>query len=141
MKFLLSTGSYLLGTLLLTACTQEQQPQRWYTESQITYGETVFNQHCMSCHGAKAAGLGDNWQQQLPDKDYSPPALNGSAHAWHHPLDNLKRTITRGTQPIGGYMPAFGETLSEDDKLAVIAYFQSFWSEETYAAWKKRSSQ
>lgn len=31
------------------------------------------------------------------------------------------------------------ETLSEEDKLAVVAYFQSFWSDEIYTDWLKRN--
>lgn len=132
----------LFNVWLLTACTEDQTLEgRWYTESQVTYGENLFNQNCLQCHGNKAAGLGDNWQQKLTDKDYAPPALNGTAHAWHHPMPYLKQTITNGTQVIGGYMPPFGEVLSEDEQLAVIAYFQSFWNEEVYAAWKKRNEQ
>ena len=135
-----SSAALLVTLLIIAGCSSsDEKKKRWYVDSQLTHGEQVFTQNCISCHGAKAAGLGSNWQKLLPDKSYAPPALNGSAHAWHHPLDGLKQTISQGTQSIGGYMPAFAETLSEEDKLAVVAYFQSFWSDEIYTDWLKRN--
>lgn len=135
-----SSAALLVTLLIIAGCSApEEKQKRWYVDSQLTRGEKVFTQNCISCHGAKAAGLGNNWEKLLPDRDYAPPALNGSAHAWHHSLDGLKQTISQGTQSIGGYMPAFAETLSEEDKVAVVAYFQSFWSDKIYAAWLKRN--
>ena len=37
---------------------------------------------------------------------------------------------------IGGKMPAFRDVLESDEKLAAIAYFQSFWDDETYHQWE-----
>jgi len=34
-------------------------------------------------------------------------------------------------------MPGFAGVLTEQEKLAVVAYFQEFWSEETYARWQE----
>ena len=38
----------------------------------------------------------------------------------------------------GGYMPAFGNNLSEQEIEDVIAGFQSFWSDEIYDVWATR---
>ncbi len=123
---------------LLTACTEQE---RWYTDAQVTAGKALFQTNCMSCHGVAAAGLGDDWEQKLPGFPAKPPALNGSAHAWHHPMKVLLYTIENGGADIGGKMPAFGDSLTQDEKLAIIAYFQSFWDEETYSIWQEVDAQ
>jgi mono/diheme cytochrome c family protein len=66
---------------------------------------------------------------------FPPPPLNGSAHAWHHPQQVLVDTIKNGTAKLGGNMPAWKGKLSEQDIRAIIAWFQSKWSDEIYAAW------
>ena len=38
-------------------------------------------------------------------------------------------------------MPAFGDSLSQEEKLAIIAYFQNFWDDETYSIWKQVDEQ
>jgi len=69
----------------------------------------------------------------------SPMPLNGTAHAWHHPLPVLRRTIQQGGARLGGRMPAFGDQLGTDEVDAVIAWFQSLWPSEIYAAWEQRN--
>jgi mono/diheme cytochrome c family protein len=110
---------------------------RWYTQSQVNSGRVVFEKNCAECHGKYAQGT-FNWKQTLPDGSYPPPPLNGSAHTWHHPLSVLKRTINNGSLPLGGKMPPFKDKLSEQEKDAVISFFQSHWSQEIYEAWVKR---
>ncbi len=110
---------------------------RWYTPNQVTSGEELFQQHCAVCHKPKAQGTTE-WKRRLPNGALPPPPLNGSAHAWHHDMKVLMRTIEMGGTPLGGTMPPFGDKLSDSDKRAVIAYFQSFWSDETYQIWEQR---
>jgi mono/diheme cytochrome c family protein len=93
---------------------------RWYTQAQVERGAEVFVQHCAECHGANAEAT-PNWRQQTPDGKYPPPPLNGTAHAWHHPLDVLRRQIRLGGVPLGGSMPAFEDKLSAADIDAAIA--------------------
>jgi mono/diheme cytochrome c family protein len=62
------------------------------------------------------------------------PPLNGTGHAWHHPLKWLFRTISEGGT---GGMPGWREELSPGEILAVIAWFQSHWSDEIYDAWSR----
>lgn len=38
-------------------------------------------------------------------------------------------------------MPAFGDRVDEKHTDAAIAYFQSFWTDDTYATWLKNSGQ
>ena len=109
--------------------------QRWYNQSQLQQGAEVFSNNCAVCHGDQAQGLAENWRQRMPDGNFPPPPLNGSAHAWHHPLVQLTQTIETGGEPYGGQMPPFKEVLNEGDSLAAIAFFQSFWDDDTYLGW------
>jgi mono/diheme cytochrome c family protein len=116
-------------------------PERWYNVMQVTRGKTVFTQNCTVCHGLEAEGTVADWRSRLDDGSFPPPPLNGSAHAWHHPLEVLLRVIDHGGAEFGGKMPAFVDVLEQDDKLAAIAYFQSFWTDETYQQWMRMSGQ
>lgn len=108
---------------------------RWYSEQQLTTGEQVFLDNCALCHGEQAQGLAEDWRERLPDGSFPPPPLNGSAHAWHHPMSVLLQVISEGGVALGGKMPGFADNLSESQMRAAIAYFQNFWSDEIYAQW------
>ena len=53
-------------------------------------------------------------------------------------LDCL-RQILEGGAKYRGWMPGFEGSLSEQELEAVIAYFQSKWSDETYQVWLSRN--
>ena len=108
--------------------------ERWYTAEQVIQGRELFAQHCAGCHGNNAAATPD-WRKTDASGNYPPPPLNGSAHAWHHPLSVLRETIRRGGVPLGGVMPGFADKLSAQQIDAVIAWFQSLWPDELYQAW------
>ena len=110
---------------------------RWYAQSQVELGRKVYAEYCIGCHRENAQGTA-SWRELAPDGSYPPTPLNGTAHAWHHPLGVLKRTIDEGGIPLGGKMPGFRDKLTEEEKLAVISYFQSFWTDEIYGAWLER---
>ena len=134
-----------VSLLLLTGCSRavdeslQDNPDaiagRWYTQAQVIQGETIFSAQCASCHGGQAEGLTDDWRQRLEDGSFPPPPLNGSAHAWHHPLSVLMQVVNEGGEPLGGKMPAFADILTEHEKRAAIAYFQDFWDDSTYDNW------
>jgi len=126
------------GEPVIQATTSPVSEQRWYDQAQVGAGQAVFTQNCAVCHGQQAEGLAEDWRQRLPDGSFPPPPLNGSAHAWHHPLFQLLQTIQTGGVPYGGQMPPFAELLDDDQQLAAIAYFQSFWNEEIYLSWLDR---
>jgi mono/diheme cytochrome c family protein len=109
-------------------------PARVTDAGQLTRGAEVYRAHCAACHGSHAQGA-PRWQQLGPDGKYPAPPLDGSAHAWHHPLASLKDTIRNGTQRLGGSMPPWRGKLTEAEIEAVIAYFHSLWPEEIYRAW------
>ena len=106
----------------------------------VQKGFQVYRKNCARCHGSEGQGA-PNWQQVGPDGKYPPPPLNGTGHAWHHPQAALKRTIKEGTVAIGGKMPGLGTVLSDEDIVAVIAWFQSRWPDELYQAWARMDQQ
>lgn len=129
----------------VSACSDEQPvqtgnevgksvPVRKMDFAQITRGGKLFQQNCAVCHGTMAEGA-PNWQKMDANGKFPPPPLNGSAHAWHHPQTVLVDTIKNGTAKLGGNMPAWKDKLSDDEINAIIAWFQSKWSDEIYSAW------
>ncbi len=133
---------FIFAALLISApaCSELNAPMgdRWYTKALVSQGANLFKKHCAICHGDSAQGTAPNWRQALADGSYPPPPLNGSAHAWHHPIKVLKRTIRRGGIPVGGKMPPFEGRLSNAEIESVIAFFQNMWGDEIYSAWKER---
>jgi mono/diheme cytochrome c family protein len=117
--------------------TVDSETGRWYSKQQMYAGRKLFNKNCAVCHGEKARGTTD-WKTPDSNGVYPPPPLNGSAHAWHHPLSVLYQVIQFGGAPMGGTMPAWQGKLNEQETLAVIAGFQSEWSDEIYAKWLQR---
>lgn len=129
---------FLLAVLMqIVGCepAPETVPGRWYTEAQVAAGEPLYQTYCAVCHAADGSATAE-WRTPLPDGNYPPPPLNGTAHTWHHPLEVLDSTIANGGAEFGGVMPGFGAALDEADRMAIIAWFQSLWSDDIYARWE-----
>lgn len=114
-----------------------QPAQRWYESAQVSQGSRVFLETCAACHGQLGEGA-PNWKKLGPDGKYPAPPLNGTGHAWYHPLKILFHVIENGSPGGQGDMPAWGEKLSDEEMIAAIAWFQSNWPEEIYSAWTQR---
>ena len=67
--------------------------------------------------------------------NFPPPPLNGTAHAWHHPIQVLASHIKFGAPGGQGSMPGFAELLSDEQVLDIIAWFQDKWPDDIYATW------
>ena len=127
----------ILFLVSLSACAEpaaETVPGRWYTQAQVAAGEPLYQTYCAVCHAADGSATAD-WRTLDENGNYPPPPLNGTAHTWHHPLDMLSSTIADGGAAFGGVMPGFAAILDEDDRLAIIAWFQSLWSDDIYRRW------
>lgn len=126
----------LLFAGMLSGCSDESPApgERPADAEQLRRGAQIFEQNCAVCHGQNAQG-DPNWRERDAQGRFPPPPLNGTAHAWHHPYAQLRDIIERGTAAQGGNMPAWGDKLSDEEIDAVIAWFQSLWSEEVYEAW------
>ena len=157
------TSFFLITGLLLTACSDNPDPKaslattpnsqsavkiktaqpsvaRERDFAKVMRGRKLFTQNCASCHGSQAQGA-PQWSTPGADGKYPPPALNGTAHTWHHPTIVLKRTIREGTIAIGGKMPPWGDKLSDADMEAIIAWFQSHWPDEIYDTWARMDTE
>ncbi|MCW8907396.1 MAG: cytochrome c [Sedimenticola sp.] len=145
-----------LLSLLLAACSVEQENagstsstaavesspanvKPWYDFSQVSAGARVYQENCAACHGSRGEGA-VNWRQPGADGKYPAPPLNGTGHAWHHPLNMLYHTIRNGSPGGQGNMPAWAGKLSDEEIVSVIAWFQSKWPREIYHAWLKRDA-
>lgn len=112
------------------ASTQRPIP-RAQGSTKVVRGAKLFAEHCASCHGSRAQG-GPLWSKVGPVSKNPSPPLNGTGHTWYHPATVLQRVIMEGTVR-GNGMPPWRDKLSEDEVEAVIAWFQSLWSDEKYA--------
>jgi mono/diheme cytochrome c family protein len=111
--------------------------ERWYAFQHVSQGGKVFQENCAACHGKAGEGA-QEWKKIGPDGKYPAPPLNGTGHAWHHPLKMLFHVVKNGSPGGQGGMPAWREKLSDEEIISAIAWFQSKWPEEIYAAWMRR---
>ena len=112
----------------------DERSGRWYDRSRIEAGREVYSENCARCHGARGEGTSD-WRTREADGTFPPPPLDGTAHTWHHPFEVLARQIKFGAPGGTGTMPAFGDVLTDEEIINVVAWFQSLWPEEIYARW------
>jgi thiol:disulfide interchange protein DsbC len=128
----------LIAAFILISCQLiAAEQERWYSNEQVTQGEKLFRQNCAACHGQNAEST-PNWKQTDANGNYPPPPLNGTAHAWHHDLDLLRRTVREGGAKLGGQMPGFENRLNPAEIDSIIAFFQSKWSDDIYQRWSGR---
>lgn len=109
---------------------------------QVALGEELYAKNCQACHGAGAVGQDPNQRMggENPDGTFMAPALNGTAHAWHHPEDMLLRIITKGSPAPESPMKGFEGKLSAGEIRAVLAYIQSLWPADLLARYRKMQS-
>lgn len=101
----------------------------------VALGEALYADYCASCHGADLEGQGANWRERGPDGRLPAPPHDETGHTWHHADALLVDITTRGTEAIVGpgydsAMIGFGDVLSEDEILAVLAFIKSTWPDE-----------
>jgi mono/diheme cytochrome c family protein len=95
-------------------------------------GQALFHRYCAGCHGEKAVGQdpatpNGGW---LDDGSPIAPALNGTAHSWHHEPELLFDYVKTGSVDPESPMPSFGDRLDDGQVRAIIDYFQSLWPEK-----------
>lgn len=84
-------------------------------EDRLVLGAQVYAEYCAACHGLNGEGHAEV---------LAAPALDASEHAWHHPDGQLQQLILEGGQD----MPSFRERLTDEEIIAVIRYFQTWWA-------------
>lgn len=97
----------------------------------LARGQQIYNSTCIACHGGPTGG---------GMMDY-PPRHNANGHTWHHPDCELKQVIRNGgnamteqmremmAPPDAPRMPAFRDTLSDDDIDGVLAFIKTMWTD------------
>ncbi|RLA75563.1 MAG: cytochrome c [Epsilonproteobacteria bacterium] len=121
--------------LLFVSCDRNTAANK---ESSIALGKTTFANNCAICHGDKAQSTVDDWRKPLPNGSYPAPPLDGTAHTWHHSPKSLLGTINNGGAEFKGWMPAFKDKLSDDEKQALIDYIYDLWPKEIKKQYDKR---
>lgn len=112
---------------------------------QVARGEVVYRQACAACHGADLEGQ-PNWKKRLPDGTMPAPAHDDSGHTWHHPDQQLFDYTKFGgaalvPAPFKSAMPGFGDTLTDDDIWAVLAFIKASWSPRMREVQQQRNVQ
>lgn len=89
-------------------------------------GEKLFVTNCQGCHGITGIGEAPQFGQSMQGLA---PALDDSAHAWHHSDQQLQNTILKGSPVPNSRMVAFEGSLSARDTEDLVAYMKSLWNE------------
>jgi cytochrome c5 len=111
---------------------------RRFYEIELTQGQAIYTQYCAACHGIDGQG-------QFPEAPLEPdatgrigaPPHNETGHSWHHSDVLLIRYVTEGgfSDPARFYiMPPFGDILTDEQILFVIAYIKTMWTDEQRAS-------
>jgi mono/diheme cytochrome c family protein len=100
-------------------------------QAQVRAGQAVYAARCASCHGANLEGQA-NWKVELPTGGRPAPPHDATGHTWHHADALLFDIVKRGGQASSpteykNLMPAFGDTLRDDEIWAVLSYIKSTW--------------
>lgn len=109
-----------------------------YTDQAVvSEGQTLYAAHCAACHGANLEGQ-ENWRSPGPDGRLPAPPHDETGHTWHHPDAQLFMITKLGTEAIvgGNYrsnMIGFGDILTDDEIIAVLAYIKSRWPKDIQA--------
>ncbi|EPX87021.1 c-type cytochrome [Salipiger mucosus] len=132
------TAALLTGLAGLTAAQMKAEPVPgllpYEDTARVARGEALYEQNCASCHGTDLAGEPD-WRERDAAGYLPAPPHDETGHTWHHPDEMLVEIVTRGTEAMvgGDYrsnMMGFGETMTEDQILDVLAYIKSTWPAE-----------
>lgn len=97
----------------------------------VVRGKQLYKGYCASCHGHYLRGQ-PLWQLKDAYAGRRAPAHDETGHTWQHPDEDLFHMTKYGrfvaTPPeYHSYMPAFGDMLSDQDILAVIAFIKARW--------------
>jgi mono/diheme cytochrome c family protein len=117
------------------------------TDRDTAAGAALYAENCASCHGAELEGQPD-WRSPGEDGVLPAPPHDARGHTWHHDTPLLLEYTLKGGQAaleargVKGFksgMPAFEETLSEDQVLDILAFIRSTWPERVQAAQSART--
>lgn len=94
------------------------------TSDATTRGKELFEANCQACHGYRGMGETLVWDERA---NSLAPALDDSAHAWHHTDEQLVNTILNGLPQGSGRMVAWKEKLNPEQVHDIVAFLKSLW--------------
>ena len=108
-------------------------------------GERIYGTYCAICHGESGEGQ-PHWNVPNTDGTLPPPPLNGSGHTWHHGDGTLYKQVKLGGDylDLPGFtsgMPGFGDQLSHQEIIDVLAYVKSLWRDQEIRGMSIREAQ
>ena len=100
----------------------------------ITAGKVLYAEQCASCHGPGLEGQ-PNWQSPDENGVLPAPPHDETGHTWHHDNQLLfnytklggQRTLAARGVDFNSGMPAFDETLTDEDIWNILAFIRSTW--------------
>lgn len=101
----------------------------------LTNGQTLYAEHCASCHGANLEGQPD-WQTPDENGFLPAPPHDETGHTWHHDnqllfeytkLGGAEALAVRGVTGFASGMPGFAETLTDGEIWDILAFIRSTW--------------
>lgn len=95
----------------------------------VQEGAELYATYCAACHGQNLEGH-PNWMTANADGSYNPPPQDVTGHTWHHGDSTLVQLISEGSPFRESVMPAFGDTLTAEQILAILEFFKSNWGEQ-----------
>ncbi|MGB0663021.1 MAG: c-type cytochrome [Pontibacterium sp.] len=141
LPWLIGVALTLAAAISINNMTSQTVMIPYQNAQAVAQGQEIYQQACASCHGVQLQGQA-NWKTRLPNGMMPAPPHSVEGHTWHHPDALLFKMTKFGTASIAppGYvsaMPAFEDSLSDEEILAVLAYIKSTWP----AAVQQRHSQ
>ena len=123
------SGSFVVAAIIFLGISALNSP---LMSNESSDGKVLFHTYCYVCHGQEAIGQDPSspsggW---LEDGTLIAPALNGTAHAWHHGPELLFSYVKNGSVSSDSPMPSFGDDLTDDQIWSIIRYYQSLWPEK-----------
>ncbi len=106
-----------------------------YKDRNLESGQTLYAEHCGSCHGANLEGE-PNWRKPKADGILPAPPHDESGHTWHHDnqllfnytkLGGEKMFASMGLTDVKSGMPGFEQSLTDGQIWDVLAYIRSTW--------------
>ena len=141
-------GMKLLIPIFLSFASAAAADHNW-EHRDIVAGQSLYANNCASCHGANLEGQ-PNWQSAGADGVLPAPPHDRTGHTWHHDdellfeytkLGGAAALEVRGVTGFNSGMPAFNETLTDDEIWDILAYIRSTWPEREREAQANRNPQ
>lgn len=102
----------------------------WKEDRDASRAETLYIDHCASCHGAALEGQ-SGWRNAVFDSRSAAPPLNGTGHATLHSDAVLLSTMTRSALPGAGHTgPSLVPRYSAEEFQELLAWIKTHWPEQ-----------